>query len=402
MKVLDRCVVCGGKDLRGVLNLGEQPLANAFHNGKKSQSRFPLYYWVCPSCWHGQLSVAVEPSILFTNYAYASGTTRTLKKYFEEFAEKLERDLNGKDHVLNVLEIGCNDGTLLREIAKRGHDVAGVDPAANLSTPDEVIRIDRFWDDVAATDAGNLGGDFDAIIAMNVLAHVADPVEFLTLAKRVLARTGRIYVQTSQALMLLYGEYDTIYHEHISYFTVSSMCRLASEVGLKIEKITHEKIHGTSMLVELSHGDGVAQRPEDFDVGREEIKMGYYAWPIYERFRLLAEQTKSDISKIIGDCKHKDYRIVGYGAAAKGMTFVNYCGLEMEAIVDDAPLKQGKLCPGSNIPVMKPEDWMSHPGKICWVLLAWNFGAEIMERIKTARPDAQDLFLTAFPNMVLT
>ena len=132
--ILNRCVVCGDDDLREVLDLGAQPLANSLHDGSGILPAFPLKYKVCQSCWHGQLSVAVDPHIMFDSYLYVSGTTRTLRGYFQDFVSKVERDLAGDGRKkLKVLEIGSNDGSLLAEFAHGGHDTLGIEPAANIA-----------------------------------------------------------------------------------------------------------------------------------------------------------------------------------------------------------------------------------------------------------------------------
>jgi 2-polyprenyl-3-methyl-5-hydroxy-6-metoxy-1,4-benzoquinol methylase len=391
---LRSCLACGSGKLKEVLSLGSQPLANSFHNGSEELPEFPLVMNVCTECFHGQLSLAVDPALLFTNYAYVSGTTRTLRDYFKWFVKKLEDDTEHR--ALRILEIGCNDGTLLRMLESRWNDVWGVDPAM----PDDLPGLKRFWDGDTASIIER-HGPFDAIIAMNVLAHVDNPTGFLALAKRVLAPGGRIYVQTSQAKMLLMGEFDTIYHEHVSYFTARSFHALAKRAGLNIAKIAHVPIHGTSYLVEFIK-EAAYPALSLVNMYADESRMGYYTSDIYDRFRGLAEHTRDQIHKMIDACEYMGYRFAGYGAAAKGMTFLNYTGVRLEFIVDDNPLKQGKYTPGSNIPVVAPE-FMETLGsdKVCWLVLAWNFFDEICERIKTARPNSNDMFLTYFPRMRL-
>lgn len=403
---LDRCLACGGAALSSYLDLGTQPLANHFHDGSEKLAEYPLGLNVCRECWHSQLTHAVDPHLMFDEYPYVSGTSATLRAYMKEFAERVGAGKPGK-----ILEIGSNDGTLLKEFEKLGHAAIGIEPAENIveiARENGICTAQGFWNEktVDALMSGNRI-KFDIIIAMNVLAHVVDPLTFLQLCKRVLAPGGRIYVQTSQAKMIERGEFDTVYHEHHSFFTVSSMLMLARREGLRVDAISHVPIHGTSYLFELvdQEVDDVSQGWNEFAIGRVEHDNGYYAINIYEEFATRAEIVKYDAVRLISTFRALGYRIVGYGAAAKAMTFLNFCGLQLDCIIDDNPLKVGKLTPGMNIPVVDPPTILLSLHKILFVILAWNFAPEIMTRIKTTRGllvyHDEDKFLTFFPTVSL-
>ncbi len=408
---INECLACGGASLQPYFDAGMQPLANSFHDGSTELPRYPLGLNVCMSCFHSQLTHVVDPHLMFDEYLYVSGTSETLRKSMASFARIIaDRPIKSR-----VLEIGCNDGTLLNEFKKLGHEVLGVEPAKNLSNQaarQSVRVLAEYWSERVVDHLCNESGPFyekpfDIIIAMNVLAHVADPLTFLKLCKRVLAPGGRIYVQTSQAKMIERGEFDTVYHEHHSFFTVSSMLALAHRAGLRVDAISHVPVHGTSYLFELVEDDDYYMDWYNFAIGRVEHDNGYYAINIYERFSEKAEFVRRLGLTTIADFRAQGYRIVGYGAAAKAVTFINYCDLTLDCIIDDNPMKVGKLTPGMNIPVVEPPMILTSLHKILFVILAWNFRDEIMARIKAVRGDLigsdgdDDRFLTFFPEVEL-
>jgi SAM-dependent methyltransferase len=396
---LTACLACGGKDLIPYLDLGEQPLANSFHDGTVEQHAYPLGLAYCPGCFHSQQRVAVNPDLLFRDYLYASGTSRTLTAYFADFVDKVETQFQGRK--LRVLDIGCNDASLLREFARRGHECVGVDPSAGslateaFATPVTIIVRHGYWEDHAkASDIGS----FDVIVAMNVLAHVADPMNFLQLALAKLNLGGRVYVQTSQAHMVENGEFDTCYHEHLSFFTARSFMALAKRAGAGIESMKHVPIHGTSYLVEMSGRTGHVSN-DAVSMQEMERKRGIYEPETYEGFALAVDDLKERLPEMIDSYRKRGYTVIGYGAAAKGMTVLNHTGMELDFILDDAPLKIGKLCPGSNIPVVSTDTIKGKLARYLIVVLAWNFKQEIMNRVWEMRPGCSDLFLTYFPKV---
>ena len=399
---LDSCLACGGSNLTPYLDLGAQPLANSYHDGTTPLDAYPLGVGVCGDCWHTQLSVAVNPDLMFKNYLYVSGTTTTLARYFEEFVLRAERDL-ARSGPLRVLDIASNDGSLLEKFKNRGHEVQGVDPAENLrplSAAKGVPTLVSYWNEAAL---GAIGGGFDVIVAMNVLAHITYPAAFLDLCRRALNPGGRIYIQTSQANMVKNGEFDTIYHEHHSFFTVRSFLALAERAGMSVVAIDHVPVHGTSYLVQLSSRDGGASaHASDFAIGRTEEEGGYYRRETYERFARRALVTRDKVTELVGWARSAGYGIGGYGAAAKGMTFMNFAKLDLDYVVDDNPLKVGLLTPGMNVPIVAPESLKSRSERSLFVVLAWNFYEEIMRRIGAQRSGEGDYYLTYFPRVSLT
>lgn len=398
---IPHCLACGGQHMEPYLDLGRQPLANSYHDGTMPLEDYPLGVAVCPDCWHTQLTVAVDPDLMFKNYLYVSGTTTTLSGYFEDFVLRAERDLL-LSRPLCVLDIASNDGSLLEKFKLRGHTVQGVDPAENLRAMSAARGIPTFvgyWNEAALDE---IGARFDVIVAMNVLAHITYPADFLALCRRALNPGGRIYIQTSQALMVRNGEFDTIYHEHHSFFTVRSFLALAVRADLRVVDIEHVPVHGTSYLVQLTADttDGV-QSSDTFAIGREETGFGYYNRATYQRFAQRARMTRDKVSELVGWSRSAGYRIAGYGAAAKGMTFLNFAALQLDYVIDDNPLKVGLRTPGQNIIIVGPDHLDIEKQKTLFVILAWNFYEEIMQRIRARKNDLSDSFLTYFPRVEL-
>lgn len=414
---LDRCLACGGSELTPYLQLPDMPLANDFRTPENAEpANLPTYSLglnVCATCYHSQNLVAVDPTILYSNYAYASGTSATLRQYFGGFVTRVEQD--GPGHrALRVLDIACNDGSLLKEFQARGHKVYGVDPAQNLADEALIAGVPvtvGFWSE-RTIELLNVGRgrieQFDVIVAMNVLGHTSDPLTFLQLCKRVLAPGGRIYVQTSQAHMVENCEFDTVYHEHLSFFTARSFSRLARRAGLVIEEMIETPIHGGSYLVQMKDDGGL---PWVGRVDQEDTEdaHGVYDLVTYEHFQQRVKD-RLDLTRHALNMYRAGRKVVGYGAAAKAMTFINALlpawrherDHPFAYFVDDSPLKQGTLCPGSGIPVLPPDALDDEPTSLLIVVGSWNFLPEIKERVKVRRPDRKDLFLVYFPTLNVT
>lgn len=214
-KELKECLCCGNSDVRTILDLGNQPLANTYHTGEDLDV-YPLKLNLCQNCWHLQLSHAVNPDLMFKNYLYVSGTSNTLREYFDKF---VDITLSYNKDAKTVLDIACNDGTQLDSYKRIGIKTYGIDPAENLHTISKEKGHDIVLDYFNIESVKKFGNKkFDIITAQNVFAHNTYPLEFLKICKGILNDDGHIFIQTSQANMVLNNEFDTIYHEHISFF----------------------------------------------------------------------------------------------------------------------------------------------------------------------------------------
>jgi len=251
------CVACGSSDLVPVLDLGKQPLANSYKlNRDDVQEEYPLAINHCAHCFHVQLTHSVAPELMFDDYLYVSGTAKTMHQHFEDFASLVD-DMTPESET--VLDIGCNDGTQLDYFKVLGYDTYGVDPARNLyhlSNKNHMVWCGYFNDDLAFDCISpRTKPTFDVITAQNVFAHGPDPLSFLKTASKVMHEDSLLFIQTSQAKMIVNNEFDTIYHEHISFFNTKSMKALCERAGLYLIDVMTMPIHGTSYIFIISKKD---------------------------------------------------------------------------------------------------------------------------------------------------
>ena len=393
------CLACGTSDLRSILDLGKQPLANNYHNGE-TQDEYPLNLNLCQNCYHLQLSHTVNPDLMFKNYLYVSGTAKTLRDYFDYFASKT---LEYLPNATKILDIACNDGTQLDSYLKLGLQTYGIDPAENLYEDSKLrghnIICDYFNSDTSYKFEGKT---FDIITAQNVFAHTSYTVDFLNTCKEVMDDNSLLFIQTSQANMVRNNEFDTIYHEHLSFFSSNSMKSLVERCGMTLYDIFKTDIHGTSYVFVISKSkkepkDGVSKNL------LEEKELGMTDVLTYPEYALKCYQSTFNLKKKLEEMKNDGYILVGYGAAAKGNTLLNFGKITLDFIIDDNPLKQNLLTPGMNIPIFGPEkiNQISQNDKVVFVPLAWNFYSEIRNRITERRKNDNDFFVRYFPNLVL-
>jgi SAM-dependent methyltransferase len=394
-KELDSCLCCGSDKLKLTLDFNEQPMANSFiADPNDPELTFPLKLNLCEDCTHLQLSHAVNPDLLFKHYLYVSGTSQTLRDYFDWFVDYTQQFFVNKPNT--VLDIACNDGTQLDSFKAKGFTTYGVDPAENLyeiSSKKHEVICDYFTDEYVDTlKAKNI----DIINAQNVFAHNSYPVKFLQQCRDIMHEDSVLFVQTSQANMVMNNEFDTIYHEHLSFFNANSMNELATRAGLHLINVEKTPIHGTSYVFVFK------KRPAPGnvdDVLRLEQGHGLQDLQTYEMYAQKCYGVLEQLKDAIREYRI-NYRIVGYGAAAKGMTLINAGNLYFDFVIDDNPMKQGKYCPGSHIPVVSIDELDKYEDEsIIFIPLAWNFFDEISSKIKAKRNNPNDKFLKYFPKV---
>jgi C-methyltransferase C-terminal domain/Methyltransferase domain/Putative zinc binding domain len=392
---LTKCVACDSQDLVETLDLGRQPLANDFLAPGSVLQEFPLKLVRCNDCFHSQLSIAVDPARLFREYSYVSGTSDTLSHYFDGLTNDLISRF-GKNK--KILDIGSNDGSFLEKFVTSDWLALGVDPAVNLvkeSVARGVTTIPAFYDEETAD---LLATDFDVIVAMNVFAHTQNPLGILKGIQKNLAVNGRAFIQTSQANMFKTGEFDTVYHEHISFFNVRSMKALLQRAGLYLANVSIVPIHGMSYLWEVSKIDN---QEVIFERENEEVNIGVYNPEVYQSFAADAFKKAAEVQEIISEYRSKGYKVVSYGAAAKGNTFINFAKLEFDYILDDTPQKISKMSPAGGCVVSNPNILSQIQGPIFVVIPAWNFRSEIIAKIRLNRGVEEDYCLTYFPETLI-
>ena len=387
---LTRCVCCGSVVLISALDLLDQPPANNYTTEvTEPETVYPLGLNYCPICAHLQLTHAVNPDILFKNYLYVSGTTDTIHRYFHDFVDLSLAYIDTSAGSLKVLDIACNDGSQLDYYQDQGHETYGIDPAENLH-PISSARHRVVCDYLTPDSISRLGVQkFDIILAQNVFAHNTYPLEFLRICRNYTAKTGKIFIQTSQARMLELGQFDTVYHEHISFFNIESMSTLVQRAGLYLQDVQLVDVHGGSYVFVLT-----PQREQGCTAALLEQEVPRKIQDVH-RFAQAAHDTVSQLREQIDHYRSSGYLIAGYGAAAKGNTVLNFGQITLDFIVDDNPLKQGLYSPGRKIPIISAAalEQRAQGQKIAWFVLGWNFLEEIQKRIECHRPDARDIVI---------
>lgn len=377
---LEKCLCCDS-ELSHVLDWGMMPLANNYNVKEK----FPLKLNMCTVCNHLQLDESVEPEIMFKDYPYFSGTSKTSKDFFNEFADEA---LRINPTAKTVLDIACNDGTQLDSFKELGLETYGIDPAENLAPISKAKGHTIFCGMFPEKELHK--PSFDIITAQNVVAHVPNPLEFLKGCKDKMHDTSILMIATSQANMITESEYDTIYHEHISYFNTVSMGELCKKAGLFLEDVFTHSIHGTSYIFVIRKK--ASENPVTKRISFEN-KNGLFENETYNKWADLIAVNAKKKKEEIDLYKMDGYLIVGCGAAAKGITFLNLSKTKMDLLVDTTPAKwYSETCDTTIYPFEYIKSIKNH--KVLFVILAWNFESEITENIKKFRDNELDIFIT--------
>ena len=396
-KILDRCLCCDSTDIEILLDLNNQPLANSYHDNTKEMDEYPLGVNICNNCYHIQLTHVVNPDLLFKDYLYVSGTTKTLHdnmKWFVDYV--LETTIWGKGN--SVLDIACNDGTQLNYFKDEGFKTFGIDPAENLhklSSENHTVVCDYF-------NANKFDRQFDVITAQNVFAHNSNPKEFLEHCDELMHDESVLYIQTSQAEMILNNQFDTIYHEHVSFFNINSMNELVKRTNLTLTDVIKTPVHGISYLFRFTKNTFEGRR-KVFNEIEVERQRGLLSKKTYNEYTKNITELVSNFKELVQNSKREGFKLVGYGAAAKGMTFLNFAGVKLDYIIDDNELKHNLYTPGTNT-IIKPNGFLKQfkeNDKVLFIPLAWNFYDEIQERILKTRDNENDWFLRYFPEVKL-
>ena len=392
-----RCLACDSDDIHIALDLALQPLANSYKDSADAaEDRYPLAVKLCHQCKHLQLSHSVDPAIIYKNYLYATGTNQTIKDYSQWFANFVQEytGITG-----TVLDIGCNDGTQLNYFKNLGFNTYGIDPAENLhdrSSANHAVVCDFFGPD--AVDKLS-AVDYDAIVAQNVCAHNPDPAEFLQSCRKLMTNNTLLFVQTSQADMVSNDEFDTIYHEHVNFFNANSMKQLAERVGIHLIDVQKAPIHGNSYIFVLSLRD---LRPYHVqNIIDLEAAHGLLSVETYRKWNTTVIDNIKSLCATLDSFRAQGYILVGYGAAAKGNTLLNFGNIKLNFIIDDNPLKQGLYTPGTGCAIVGIDELQKYTPehKLLFVPLAWNFFREIKNKIQSARTNPNDRFIKYFPSV---
>jgi SAM-dependent methyltransferase len=380
------CILCGAASVEQFLDLGETGLANKFRSEAelaRPEPRYPLRVGYCHECGHVQLTEAVPPAAMFEDYLYVSSASDTLKAHLWELADVVGERLSlGADDL--VIDIGCNDGTLLEGFRRHGVRTLGVDPAKNLAELTKDSGIERyvgFFDSRSAREIVNRYGHAAAITATNTFPHIPGLADFMDGIAYTLRPDGAFVIEAHYLVdMLEQGAFDTIYHEHISYWALGPMTRLFERHGLEAVNAERLPIHHGQLRVTVVRKGAAPVQPAVAQILEQEQELGLDR---IETYRAFAEKTyalKRDLHRTVAELRSQGARVVGYGAPAKANTLLSFLevGPEMlEYIADKSPLKQGLYTPNVAIPVVPPERLLEdQPDYV--MLLAWNFAEEIL------------------------
>lgn len=387
-KTLNECRACKKEGLIKYLDLGDMPLVNRVLKKEemKGEEKYPLEVLFCDDCNLSQLSVVIDPSILFRDYNYRSSISNS----FVSHCEKLSQDLN--KYLLNkgdlIVDIASNDGCLLKPFKEKGNKVLGVDPAINLAkiaNDSGIETIPEFWDPSVAKEIFKKYGPAKAITAFNVFAHVDDVHSFLEGARTLLSEKGQLIIEAPHLYNLIEkNEFDTIYHEHLSYLLVKPVDRMVRQHGLKLSKVEKQDIHGGSIRYFIEKKNN---KPSDGSVEKvmgEEEAAGLYDKGSYFGVTRQFEGVKNNLATLLRELKSLGKNISAFGASAKGNILLNSSRINHEIIdyvFDDTPEKQGKFYPGVHIPIVSRENLEKiNPDYL--LLLSWNFSSEMISKTK--------------------
>lgn len=384
---LSRCRVCDRSDLSLILDLGRTALANRFLTPElaaEPEPIYPLRLVRCDGCGLVQIDETVPPEDLFGHYLYLSHTSDLVKRHAEHLAQHFTERYGLAPSDL-ILEVASNDGTVLQSFRRRGFRVLGVEPAANIAEIARAAGIETecaFFNLDGARRLRESHGPARLVLARHVLAHVADLHGFVQGLERVLAPNGLVAVEVPHLLPFHKNlEYDTVYHEHLCYFSVRVIETLFAQHGLELIDVEEAAIHGGSVVVTAQRRRGPHfARSSVEEVLYKEDAAGLHSGDAWADFAARAEESRDRLNGEIDTLLERGKRVAGYGAAAKGMTLLAYCGIDarrLPYVVDKSPLKQGRLTPGHRIPVYEPE-YLLHDRPDVVLLLAWNFADEIV------------------------
>jgi len=381
------CRSCDGTRFSPVLDLGATPLANALlepSDTDKPEGRYPLRVVFCETCSLVQITETVPPKVLFSNYVYFSSFSDTAVASAKAIAQRLVRDRNLGSNSL-VMEVASNDGYLLRHYRDAGVPIIGVEPAANIAAVAEKngirTRCAFFGREEGARLAAE-GFQCDVFHANNVLAHVADLNGFVAGLKSVLKPDGIASIEVPYLGELIEKlEFDTIYHEHLCYFSATALDHLFAGHGLVLFDVERIPIHGGSLRAFVAH----AGEPKTQAVAAllaEEDLLGFTKASFYADFESKVLDLRKALLALLKDLRKKGHRLAAYGASAKGATLLNFFGIGkdlLDFVADRSTVKQGKITPGSHLPIIAPEELLTRKPDYV-LLLTWNFAEEILKQ----------------------
>jgi SAM-dependent methyltransferase len=388
------CRACGQPLTRVILDLGMSPLCESFLRADQLddvEPFYPLRLFLCDSCWLVQLAEYVSPEVIFGEYAYFSSFSDSWVDHARRYAEAMIARL-GLDRDSLVVELGSNDGYLLRQFDRSGIPVLGIEPAANVAVKAREAGIEtivEFFTEDLGRSLRDAGRRADLLVVNNVLAQVPALNDFVAGAKVLLAPDGLFTIEFPHLLRTLEeNQFDQIYHEHFSYFSLRSARRVLARHGLAVVDVEELPTHGGSLRLHVRHAElGQAPTPAVETIAERERVAGLDSVAGYAGLTPRVEATKREVLTFLIDARRDGKTIAGYGAPGKANTFLNYCGIRTDLLaytVDRNPYKQGRFTPGTHIPIHDPGRLAETRPDFVWIL-PWNLRDEIAEQLGDVR-----------------
>lgn len=381
-----QCRSCGSQHGAPVLDLGLQPLANNLLTPcdlEKPEPKFPLRVAVCQDCWLLQITDLVPPVELFSEYLYFSSFSDALLNHAREAAQQHEKAFALGPQSL-VVEVASNDGYLLQNFQRIGVPCLGVEPAANIAVVAREKGIETLVEFFGETSGARLaaeGRQADLILGNNVFAHAPDTNDFVAGLQRLLKPDGRIVLEFPYGIdMIERTEFDTIYHEHVFYFTLTPLIPLFERHGLEIIGVERLPIHGGSLRLFAAHTGAYPVEPSVTALLEEEERRGVRSLAYYSGFSGRVDGIKTALRELLAHLKSEGKSVAAYGASAKGSTLLNFAGIGRETldfVADRSTYKQGRLTPGTHLPIEHPDQLAARQPDYT-LLLTWNFADEIL------------------------
>jgi len=385
----NECRICSSSNLKLILDLGEQPPSNAFikkENLEKYEDKFPLRLYLCKECYLLQLLDIVDKEILFKEYLYLTSASKPIVNHFKKYAYDVYEEYLKESKNPLVIEIGSNDGSLLKEFKKLGATVLGIEPAKNIAkiANEAGITTENTFLNYDIVKKKSLEKKASIIIGNNVFGHIDDLKEFMKCVKMLSKENGVFIFEVPYLVDLIQKlEFDTIYHEHLSYFSLIPLMKLMEEFNLEIFDVKKQNVHGGTIRVFVSQKNNFKNTIELKKLIDFEREFGINKIETYQKFSENVKELRDQLKIKLLEFKEEDKKIFGYGAPAKGNVLLNYCNIGTEIldyIIDTTPLKQGLYTPGMHIPVKSDKQNIENPSQQVALLLAWNYEEAIINK----------------------
>jgi len=390
-RINDQACRISGMPLTKSVNFGFQPLGNGFlmPSDYVSEYFFPMEIGFSETSMMLQLIAQPAPEQMFhEHYAFYSSTSNVMAKHFSEFAQSVMRSAYLSKTSPFVVELGCNDGIMLKNFAQAGIHHLGIEPSRNVAevaNAHGVRTISDFFDESVASKVVAQNGQADAFLAANVMCHIPDIQSVVKGIRALVKPTGvAIFEDPYLGDIVEKTSYDQIYDEHVFLFSAHSVKYLFSLHGMELIEVQAQRTHGGSMRYVLAHAGAYPISSSVTNLLAKEQALGLHQSSTFEKFRKNVERSRADLVALLRDLKSKGKRIAGYGATSKSTTILNYCGIGtdlIDYICDTTPIKQGKFTPGMHIPVVAYETFKNNPPDFA-ILFAWNHAEEIMAKEK--------------------